>query len=69
MNGRMTGPRGAGSPPSVRFWDRLRPGRIEPADLVLNPDYHPDRDRLNVGADLVRLGITPRTARFVRPHN
>ena len=46
INGRITGPRGAGSPPSVRFWEKLRPGRIEPVDLLLNPDYHPDRDRL-----------------------
>jgi eukaryotic-like serine/threonine-protein kinase len=68
IHGRLTGPRGAGSPPSVRFWDRLHPGRIEPVDLLLNPDYHPDRDRLNVGADLGRLGITPRVTRYGRPH-
>ena len=59
MNGRITGPRGAGSPPSVRFFDKLRPGRVEPADLLLNRDYHPDRDTLNVGADLGWLGVTP----------
>ena len=64
MNGRMTGPRGAGSPPSVRFCEKLRPGRVEPVDLLLNPDYHPDRDTLNVGADLGWLGITPRVNRY-----
>ena len=69
MNGRMTGPRGAGSAPSVRFWEKLRPGRVEPVDLLLNPDYHPDRERLNVGADLGWLGITPRVSRFGRPRN
>jgi serine/threonine-protein kinase len=67
MNGRMTGPRGAGSAHSVRFWEKLRPGRVEPVDLILNPDYHPDRDRLTVGADLGRLGIRPRTSRNGRP--
>jgi eukaryotic-like serine/threonine-protein kinase len=60
MNGRMTGPRGAGSSPTVRFWEKLRPGRVEPIDLLLNPDYHLDRQRLNVGADLEWLGNTPR---------
>ena len=60
MNGRITGPRGAGSQPSVRFLDKLRPGRVEPADLLLNRDYHPDRDTLNVGADLGWLGVTSR---------
>ncbi len=64
MNGRITGPRGAGSAPSVRFLDKLRPGRVEPVDLLLNPDYHPDRDTLNVGADLGWLGITPRVNRY-----
>jgi eukaryotic-like serine/threonine-protein kinase len=69
MNGRITGPRGAGSPPSVRFFDKLRPGRIEPAELLLNRDYHPDRDTLNVGADLGWLSITPRVNRYGRPRN
>jgi serine/threonine-protein kinase len=69
VNGRITGPRGGGSLPSVRFWDRLHPGRIEPPDLVLNPDYHPDRERLNVGADLGKLGIAPRSSRYGRPRN
>jgi len=68
INGRMTGPRGTGNnAPSVQFWEKLHPGRVEPVDLILNPDYHPDRDRLDVGADLGRLGITRRTSRFGRP--
>jgi serine/threonine-protein kinase len=62
---RISGPRGSGSPPSVRPREKLRPGRIEPADLVLDPDYHPGRDRLSVGADLARQGIVakPLTSR------
>jgi eukaryotic-like serine/threonine-protein kinase len=69
MNGRITGPRGTGSQPSVRFFDRLRPGRVEPVDLLLNRDYHPDRDTLNVGADLGWLGLTPRVNRSGRQRN
>jgi serine/threonine protein kinase len=69
ISGRLTGPRGTGSLPSVRFRDKLHPGRIEPVDLLLNPDYHPERERLNVGADLGRLGLTPRGTRYARPPN
>ncbi len=58
---RISGPRGAGSPPSVRLREKLHPGRVEPSDLVLDPDYHPGRDRLTVGADLGRQGIAPKT--------
>ena len=58
--GRVMGPR-AGSQPSVRFRDRGRGGQVvEPADLVLDPGYHPDRPELNVGADLSRLGAPGR---------
>ena len=57
--GRVFGPRGAGSPPSVRFRDRLRQGDVEPADLILDQAYHPDRPELAVGADLSRQGIYP----------
>jgi eukaryotic-like serine/threonine-protein kinase len=54
--GRVTGPRGAGSQPSVRFRDRLRPGQaIEPANLILDASYHPNRPELTVGADLSHL--------------
>jgi serine/threonine-protein kinase len=53
----VSGPRGPGSAPSVRFQEKLHPGSIEPADLILDPDYHPGRDRLSVGADLKRQGI------------
>jgi serine/threonine-protein kinase len=60
---RITGPHGSRSLPSVRLLDRPRPGRIEPADLILDQDYHPGRDRLDVGADLARQGIVPRAAR------
>lgn len=69
MSGRMTGPRETRSTPSVRFWEKLRPGRVEPVDLLLNPDYHPDRERLNVGAKLGWLGTTPRANRYGRQRN
>jgi eukaryotic-like serine/threonine-protein kinase len=69
MNGRMTGPRGTGSAPTVRFWEKLRPGRVEPVDLVLNRDYLPDRERLNVGADLGWLGNALRVRRYGRQRN
>lgn len=42
---------------SVRFYDRLQSGNVSPADLELDPSYHPGRARLNVGADLVRLQV------------
>ncbi len=61
ISGRMTGPRG-GSAPLIRLWERLRPGRVEPFDLILNPD----RGMLNVGADLGWIGPKPRTARAPR---
>jgi hypothetical protein len=58
--GRVMGPR-AGSQPSVRFRDRGRGGQIfEPADLILDAGYHPDRTELDVGADLSRLGAPGR---------
>ncbi|MGO9466210.1 MAG: serine/threonine-protein kinase [Isosphaeraceae bacterium] len=57
----VTGPRGPGSPSSVRLHEKLHPGRVEPADLILDPGYHPGRDRLSVGADLGRQGIVPKT--------
>jgi eukaryotic-like serine/threonine-protein kinase len=69
MNGRMTGPRESRGGPSVKFWEKLRPGRVEPIDLLLNPDYHPDRERLNVGADLGWLENTPRLNRNGRQRN
>ena len=69
MNGRITGPRGAGSPPAVRFFDKLRPGHVEPIDLLLNREHHPDRDTLNVGADLGWLGVTRRGNRYGRQRN
>ena len=43
----------------MRLREKLRPGRIEPVDLTLDPDYHPDRDLLNVGADLRWLAPRP----------
>jgi serine/threonine-protein kinase len=51
--GRIMGPRG----PAFRLRERPRPGRIEPADLILDPTYHPQHAQLDVGADLQGLGI------------
>jgi serine/threonine-protein kinase len=53
----VDGPRGTGSAPTVRFRDKLRPGRVAPADLILDPDYHPGRSQLDQGADLGRQGL------------
>ncbi len=48
----------------VRFVsDRLTPGEVTPADLVLQPDGPRSRGRAEVGADLERLGITPSARR------
>ncbi|MGC8644379.1 MAG: hypothetical protein ACP5XB_31335, partial [Isosphaeraceae bacterium] len=54
----ITGPRAPVNVPSVRLLlgERLKPGRIEPADLILDAAYHP-----GVGADLARQGISRRT--------
>jgi serine/threonine protein kinase len=57
----ITGPRSGSNLPSVRLWERLRPGRVEPSDLILDPVYHPGRPRLDVGADLARQGIARRS--------
>ncbi len=65
----VTGPRSSAAGPSVRLWERLHPGRIEPADLILDPDYHHDRSRLDVGADLTRQGIMPPPAHSGRRRN
>ena len=37
----VTGPRIGSNHPTVRLLDRPRPGRVEPADLILDPAYHP----------------------------
>jgi serine/threonine-protein kinase len=66
---RITGPRNRDPAPSVVLWERPRPGRLEPADLILDPSYHPGRERLDVGADLSRQGITPRTNRSGQRRN
>jgi serine/threonine-protein kinase len=52
---RIAGPHGPRGRPVVQLLDRPRPGRVEPADLIL--------DRPDVGADLSRQGILPRAAR------
>jgi eukaryotic-like serine/threonine-protein kinase len=54
---RITGPR------SVRLRERRRSGEMEPADLILDPSYHPDRALLDVGANLALQGVAPRAPR------
>jgi hypothetical protein len=61
-------PKGAGSA-TVRFREKLRPGRIDPIDLILDPRYQPDRAELTLGADLTRQGITAPGARSARGRN
>jgi eukaryotic-like serine/threonine-protein kinase len=66
---RISGPRSAGLHQTVRLLERLRPGHVEPSDLILDPEFHPDRERLTVGADLTRVGIVPRLGRYGRRRN
>jgi serine/threonine-protein kinase len=53
----ITGPGRAGRPPMVLLREKLHPGRVEPADLVLDPG----RRLLSVGADLARQGIVAKS--------
>jgi serine/threonine-protein kinase len=48
---------------SFRLRERPHPGRLEPPDLILDPQYHPQRPQLDVGADLRSLRIDPRPVR------
>jgi len=61
----LDGPRGSGSAPSVRFREKLHPGRVEPVNLVLDSG----RSQLTVGADLGRQGITLPPPRYNRARN
>jgi len=56
----VTGPR-LGASSSVRFLERPKPGRIEPADLILDANHHPGRPALEVGAPPSVLAAWPRT--------
>jgi serine/threonine-protein kinase len=57
----ITGPRSGSNLPSVRLLEPLKPGRIEPSDLILDPTYHLGRPQLDVGADLSLQGISRRS--------
>jgi serine/threonine-protein kinase len=46
-------------PSVVKLQNRPRAGNVTPGDLALDPDDHPGRTELNVGADLNRLQVTP----------
>ncbi len=56
----ITGPRSGSNLPSVRLFEPLKPGRVEPSDLILDPSYHLSRPQLDVGADLSLQGISRR---------
>ena len=62
----VVGPRGPGNAPNLQLRERLRPGRIEPADLMLSRDQTSGRAQPDIGADLPRMGILPRLTRPVR---
>ena len=64
----VTGPHLGSNHPTVRLYERPRPGRVEPADLILDPTYFPFRSRLDVGADLPQMGISPKSAAGGRRH-
>ena len=63
----ITGPRSGASLPCIRFYERLKPGAVEPADLILDPGQHLGRTSLDVGADLTRQGISRPRSRGTRP--
>jgi serine/threonine protein kinase len=64
----VSGPRGPGSPQSVWFREKLHPGHVEPADLVLDPDYRSSRHRV-LGADLGLQGIVAKSLPTRRRRN
>jgi hypothetical protein len=55
----VSGPKRSGGSvtASVRFYDRLRSGGVAPGDLALDPNYHPGRAKVDLGADLRRLQV------------
>jgi serine/threonine-protein kinase len=53
----------AAAVPSVRFYSRIPADGAAPADLELDPSYHPGRPRLSLGADLARLKVPSRRPR------
>jgi serine/threonine protein kinase len=54
-----------GELPAARFLvDKLKPSEFEPADLALDPSYPPGRKTLDVGADLKRMGVSPKITKF-----
>jgi hypothetical protein len=56
----VTGPVPTSREPVLRLLaDRLKTASMLPKDLELNPDIHPGRRTLDVGADLSRLKIKP----------
>ncbi|HEX8199957.1 MAG TPA: hypothetical protein VF590_05685, partial [Isosphaeraceae bacterium] len=56
----VTGPIPTSREPVLRLRaDRLRPASMTVADLALDPDVHPGRRALDVGADLARLNPAP----------
>ncbi|WP_165248635.1 serine/threonine-protein kinase [Paludisphaera soli] len=57
----VTGPRAGVASPSVRLQARPRNGRITPDELLLDPNHHVGRSRLDVGAspEVLLLGRAP----------
>ena len=71
MNGQMTRPRGSRHSTFSSFRRDAPRGKRRAVDVVPDPDYHPDREALNVGADREWLKIAPgesvrKTALLVR---
>jgi eukaryotic-like serine/threonine-protein kinase len=54
----VTGPNRTNST-SVKLTAKLRSGHVEVLDLKLDPEHHPGRTTLSIGADLRRLPIPP----------
>jgi serine/threonine-protein kinase len=64
----ITGPRAGSNLRSVRLFEPLKAGRVEPQDLILDPDHHPRRSPQDVGADLSRQDVLPRSGPGGRRH-
>src|SRR5262249_60472421 len=46
---------------SVQLLEPLRAGNVSPGELALDPNFHPNRTELDLGVDLRRLQVAPRS--------
>ena len=55
----VIGPKGPSGTPSTRLLARLRPGEIDPRDLIIDMNFPPGRKHHEIGVDFATLGIIP----------